>query len=435
MRGVKFRAYPTAQQKRVLSQWIGCARVIYNAKCDEDKYFRTFQRKSLSLTGEKIPIDQSYSQFKGADTPWLKDCPSQILRNSAVRWYQAYQRFFQGLSGRPQRKSKSRKNSLWLTGELFRLEKEGEQWKLFIGSKTKNMGYLSFYAHRDFCLPKSITLSRERGEYYVSFSYEEVESSSDPWEVISSWVEQGEAVLAEVTQGADRGIARKLQSSTGVCYDLEEKQKKCVKHKKKRIKKNQKRLSRQQKGSKRNFAHQTSRQLVNSESQCFVLENLLIPQMTKRPAPQQDAQGKYLPNRSAAKAGLNRSILESSWGKLLLFLGYKAKEAGKLVLLISPYQSSQECAKCHHTHPDNRQSQSVFLCCLCGHLENADQNASEVLRYRGMRALLENPREHWEETSTGIWKLKTPAGTRGSAHGGKVRRQMAKSLMQSQRSA
>lgn len=102
--GIKFRAYPTSEQKRRLSQWMGCARFIYNAKCDDDKYYRTFLAHSLGLTGEQVPVDQSYSQYKSEITPWLKDCPSPILRNSAVIWYQAYQKYFQGLAGRPKRK-------------------------------------------------------------------------------------------------------------------------------------------------------------------------------------------------------------------------------------------------------------------------------------------------------------------------------------------
>ena len=135
--GIKFRAYPTSRQKRALSQWMGCARFIYNAKCDDEQYYRTFLAHSLSLTGEKVPIDQSYAQYKGEQTPWLNDCPSQILRNSATIWYQAYQRYRQGLAGRPKRKNKEGKNSIWLTSELFRFE----QGKLFIGTKTNNIGY------------------------------------------------------------------------------------------------------------------------------------------------------------------------------------------------------------------------------------------------------------------------------------------------------
>src|SRR5687768_14307029 len=104
--GIKFPAYPTAAQQRTLSQWMGCARFIYNAKCDDDKYYRSFLANSLSLTGERIPIDQTYAQYKTALTPWLNDCPAQILRNSAVNWFQAYQKYFQGLAARPRRKKK-----------------------------------------------------------------------------------------------------------------------------------------------------------------------------------------------------------------------------------------------------------------------------------------------------------------------------------------
>lgn len=34
--GVKFSAYPTKEQKKILSEWIGCSRVIYNCKVEED---------------------------------------------------------------------------------------------------------------------------------------------------------------------------------------------------------------------------------------------------------------------------------------------------------------------------------------------------------------------------------------------------------------
>ncbi|MDO9179191.1 MAG: helix-turn-helix domain-containing protein [Agitococcus sp.] len=79
--GVRFALYPSLVQASVLRQWIGCQRVIYNAKVAEDQYFNTFRRHALSLTGEPTPLDQHYAQFKTELTPWLSDVPSQILRN------------------------------------------------------------------------------------------------------------------------------------------------------------------------------------------------------------------------------------------------------------------------------------------------------------------------------------------------------------------
>ncbi|MBI4640296.1 MAG: transposase [Candidatus Tectomicrobia bacterium] len=457
--GVKFRAYPTTVQKRVLNQWMGCGKFIYNAKCAEDRYFRAFRRGSLSLTGHPIPVDQTYSQFKSEATPWLKECPSQILRNSAVIWYEAYQKYFKRRAGKPVPKKKGSNSSIGLTSELFALE-EGKagKWTLFIGTQTKNIGFLSFHAHRSFKMPKSITLSRINGKYFVSFNYEDGLIPIDPWVRVHPLIQQGEAALLEMTQGHDRGVKIGVQSSSGESYGLTPQQRRRVERKKKGLKRQQRRLARQEKGSKRyqktkqrmtqahqklgnirtDYAHQTSRQIVDGAASILVWEDLPTKQMTKKAQPKQDEKGKFLPNRASAKSGLNEAILGSVWGLVLQYVGYKAKATGKLVIILDPRYSSQECAQCHHTHPDNRLSQSLFVCLGCGHIENADQNASEIMKYRGVRALLEIPSEQWEEThkGSGIWKIcKIPAGTRGSARGGKGKTQDAKRLVQSQRSA
>ena len=99
--GHRFRCYPTPAQAKTLLQWTGCQRYVYNAKVGEDQYFRRFARKSLAHTGQFAPIDQQYSHFKTDLTPWLSEVPSQILRNGAVLWKQAYSRYFQKLGGRP----------------------------------------------------------------------------------------------------------------------------------------------------------------------------------------------------------------------------------------------------------------------------------------------------------------------------------------------
>ena len=120
--GIKLRANPNAKQKLVLSQWMGCARFIWNAKVDEEKYYRTFASKYYPI-GTYAPLDQKASHFKSkALTPWLYQCPSQIIRNSATHWYQTYQKFMKGQCGRPKRKPKTDRGSMYLTRELFRFD-------------------------------------------------------------------------------------------------------------------------------------------------------------------------------------------------------------------------------------------------------------------------------------------------------------------------
>ena len=85
---------------------MGCARLVWNAKVAEEKYYRTFARKYYPI-GTYAPIDQKTLQFKSKElTPWLSKCPSQIIRNSAVNWYQTYQKFMKGLCGKPKHKPK-----------------------------------------------------------------------------------------------------------------------------------------------------------------------------------------------------------------------------------------------------------------------------------------------------------------------------------------
>ncbi|HYA87340.1 MAG TPA: helix-turn-helix domain-containing protein, partial [Nitrospirota bacterium] len=174
--GVKFRCYPTEHQKLVLSQWMGCQRLIYNAKVEEDRYFRTVSRRALALVGLQPPVDQQYAQFKSKElTPYLYEVPSQILRNGATRFMQAYSRYFKGLALRPAFKKKYGKQSVWLTGELFKFIATGKSrnrksrpiydHKLVIGTKNHFLGELIFKASDEYSLPSTITISKEAGKW------------------------------------------------------------------------------------------------------------------------------------------------------------------------------------------------------------------------------------------------------------------------------
>ena len=440
MCGIKMRAWPSLNQKRVLSQWLGCARLIYNAKCEEQDYFFKFRCRFAALTGEVVPVDQAYSQFKTEISGFLSQCPSEVLRNSSVIWYQAMQRFFKGISGRPVKKKKEARNSMWLTKELFELtqdESTGE-WKLFIGKKKNNIGYLSFEVHREFLQPASITISRQNGQYFVSFNYEDPNlNSKTQEELILELANHTLEELIQLTVGLDRGVKIPAQLSTGQSFDFSDEQKKALEKKQKKIKKWQRRLARQQLGSRRrgkvkrkvakahgkianirkDFAHQSSRsivgkkdedgQIIDNGTQIFALEDLKIKNMTKSPEPKPDEQkpGHFAPNQATAKAGLAQKILHSAWGMLAIFLSYKANQAGKICIKVSPQFSSQECAKCGHIHPDNRQTQSQFECQKCGHTANADQNAAEVIRKRGVEEILKQVTHGtWESARRGTRK-------------------------------
>ena len=401
--GIKFRAHPTCFQKLVISQWIGCARVIWNAKVAEEQYYRTYARKYCPI-GTYAPIDQQYSRFKSKElTPWLFECPSPILRNAVANWYQTYQNFMKGRCGRPQHKPKTSRGSIYLTREMFRFDRcEDGNLRLFIGQKKNNIGYLSFKTHKKFKIPDSLHIVKEHGKYFICFAYDDglsEESLFDNQEHLEYLKTCDREFLEEITVGIDRGVARPVQAGSQ-SHDFDPNQKKNAKKAERDIKHLQKQRARQQNGSKRakktkhriakkhakianirkDFVHKTTRALVNSDKKVFILEDLHVSSMVRKPKSKQDANGRYLPNKAGQKAGLNKAILNVSWGSIQSTLTYKAKRAGKAVFYISAAYTSQECAKCGYTHPDNRKTQASFVCGNCGHTDNADHMLPRLLK-------------------------------------------------------
>ena len=406
--GIRCRAYPTIDQQITLAQWIGCARVIYNAKVAEMEYFQTFRRKALGA--DPMPeIDQAYSQFKDDElTPYLSEVPSQLLRNSSFQFMTAWQRYRKGLSSKPAHKKKGRRDSVLLTSELFRFDEQGV---LNIGTFRHKVGDLKFCAHREFKTPKTLVISRKANRWYVSFCFEDpklVEPRSQE-DLLSDLSHLSAEQLMAKTWAGDRGVREMLHGSDGQVYHLpsaavakhkrreqrkKHLQRQLARQKKKDSRRRHKtklsisRISNQQAEVRKDFAHQVSRQLVNNPAiQIFTFEDLKIANMTRRAKPKQDETGQYLPNGGAAKSGLNRSILQSCWGNITLFTHYKAARVNKVCIKVPAQFSSQTCSKCGHTSSENRAGKR-FLCTGCGFACDADFNASLVLHGRGVSYVL-----------------------------------------------
>lgn len=444
--GNRFRCYPTAAQAKILLQWIGCQRYIYNAKVSEDQYFRSFARKSLSHTGQIAPIDQLYSHFKTELTPWLSEVPSQVLRNGTVLWKQAYSRYFQKLGGRPAIHKKHGKQAVWITSELFEFtpsvdretgETTGHQ--LYLGTKKHPVGVLEFKAHKSYKLPASLHISIHAGQWHVSFNCDDglIEPSEKE---TTNWLMQFDASkLRAMTVGLDRGVALPLAGSDGQQFDFSPVQTKRLAKQEKHKKRWQKRQARRTKGSSNwvkakrkvaryqrygrdvrwDLAHQTSHALASdTRYKLFVFEALQVKNMTKKAKPKQDEQGHWLRNGAAAKSGLNKAILASCWGQTKMYLQYKACRLGKLTIEVPAFYSSQECGSCSHIHQDNRVSQSEFVCQSCGHTDHADHNAAKVIAARGVKQLLAGKGVKKEKKTCRITRKKV--GAEGSKPGAEM---------------
>jgi putative transposase len=138
---------------------LGCQRLICNAKVQEDRYYRRFQRHMVGTVGMEVAVDQQYRRFITERTAFLRQVPSQILCDGAVKFRQAYQRFFKKLGGRPKLKKKSGRQAVWLTQELFQFLSVTDAvtgYHLPVGTATCPVGKIPYTAHRPRYPPRFI---------------------------------------------------------------------------------------------------------------------------------------------------------------------------------------------------------------------------------------------------------------------------------------
>ncbi len=64
-----------------------------------------------------------------------------------------------------------------------------------------------------------------------------------------------------------------------------------------------------------------------------------IQSLTRRPKAKKDDAGRWANNGAKAKSGLAKSILGSAWGQTKIYLGYKARRAGKLCIEVPAFYS------------------------------------------------------------------------------------------------
>ena len=417
--GIRCRAYPDLTLQELLPRWIGSQRVIYNAKVNEDRYYKSVYRKALSLTGEPTPLDQQYSRYKDKElTPWLYEVPSPILRNGAYRWMTAKTRQLKGLAKAPRIRKRHDFDSVLITSELFRFvectdKHTGElKHEIEIGTETKPLGRIRFTARAPYELPAMLVVRRTgSGKWFVSFSFEKVAQTilRTKEEIAYEINLLSDDELSQATIALDRNVKDNcLADSNGAFYNFKEVEKHRMNRKAVHRKRYQRRLARQDFGSRNreetkrkiaatyeyasnvrnNFAHQLSHALTSGPSLLFIFEALQTKNMVRKPKPKQGENGRWLRNGAKAKAGLNSAILGSAWGKAKQYTEYKAAEQNKLVITVPAAYTSQECCQCGHTHPDNRSNQR-FVCQRCGFVAHADTNAATVQKQRGI-ALLRN---------------------------------------------
>jgi putative transposase len=371
----KYRLYPTHKQEQKLLFVLRRCRALYNSALEERRAFYQMRHKSLGYSAQASELSEIKTAY-----PAYQDIYSQVLQDVLRRLDKAFAAFFRRLRdgekpGYPRFQGQGRYDSFTypqsgfaLAGNILTLSKIGD---------------VKVRLHRDLHgTIKTVTIKRDVNHWYVTCSCEVEEEPLSPC---------AEAV------GVDLGLLHFATLSTGETIEnprpyrkglkriklrhLAKDRKKRGSHRRKRAALALATAHRRVRNQRHDFQHKAARALVNRFG-VIVFEDLKITQMSKAPAPKPDPEheGQYLPNGAAAKAGLNTSILDAGWGHFQALCVAKAASAGRQVVLVDPYNTSQQCSGCGHLVPKPLEERT-HTCPHCGLVIDRDHNAAiNILR-------------------------------------------------------
>ncbi|SWB65034.1 Gifsy-1 prophage GlpA [Klebsiella pneumoniae] len=312
------------------------------------------------------------------DTQWLKDAPSQPLQQSLKDLERGYKNFFQKRAAFPRFKKRGQ-NDAFRYPQGVKLDQTSNRISL------PKLGWIRYRNSREVIGEvKNVTVSQSCGKWYVSIQTEyEV---ADPVHKAASMVglDAGVTKLATLSDGTVYQPVNSFKASQRKLAMLQRQLSRKVKFSAswQKQKKKIQRLHSHIANIRRDYLHKVTSEISKNHAM-IVIEDLKVSNMSKSAKGTAERHGRNV----RAKSGLNRSILDQGWYEMRRQLEYKQFWRGGQVLAIPPAYTSQRCACCGHTAKENRQTQSKFVCQVCGYTENADINGARNILAAGHAVL------------------------------------------------
>jgi putative transposase len=331
---------------------------LYNAALQERREAWRMRKVSIAYLSQSAQLKEIRRHDPEGQGRHSFTAQQQTLRRLAVVFEAFHDRAAKGQAGYPRFKPYQRFNQVsFVAGDGAKWKPaEGGRWAL---ATFQAVGTVKLRQHRAVRgAVKTLQLKREHRRWYVI-----VVAEAEPMPLPSTGrvigVDMGVARFLTTSDGEIVGNPRFLASTQQVITDLQRRRDRAQRGSgnQKRARRQLAREWRKVRNQRRDFHHKTARALIDT---CDVigLEKLRVADMTRRPAPKPDpgSPGSWLPNGAAAKAGLNKSILDASWAQFTSILVSKAEEAGRRVILVNPANTSADChqcgKRCSRTHRD-----------------------------------------------------------------------------------
>jgi putative transposase len=368
---------PSAVQEAVLREHCAHARFVWNLAVEQQSWYGMAGRGSApGWVAQARQLTEARAEHE-----WLAAGSQMVQQQALGDFGQAMANFFAGTHRKPSWRKAGRDEGFRIVavkpGHVRRLNRHTAHvwvpkagWVRFRWSRPVPAGVKSYRVNRD-----------PAGRWHVAFA-------AVPEPV------PGPGTGAVV--GIDRGVAVTLALSDGSMYQapaprpvvrLQRRLSRAKRgsNRRKRVRARLARVQARNANARKDWTEKASTDIARRYDLIRV-EDLKIGNMTRSARGTIDAPGRNV----AAKAGLNRSVLQQGWG---LFARRLEDKAPGRVEKITPAYTSQHCSACGHVDRQSRKSQADFLCTACGYACNADVNAARniaaghAVTARGGRAL------------------------------------------------
>ena len=329
--------------------------------------------------------------------PEYQEIASHVLQDVIMRLGRAYDNFFRRVRngeqpGSPRFQGENRYDSFcYPDGAGWKLEAKehpaDKKGSVRVNLKLTKIGTVKLHLHRSIeGAIKTLTIKHEGEHWYAIFTCEIGKPEPLPTSYEDVGIDLGVTHFAALSNGEFidhpryfRKAGKKLASAQQALS-----RKKRGSHRRKKAARQVAKCHRKIANQRKDFQHKAARKLVN-QYQLIIFEDLRVINLMIAPTPKQDENGKYVPNGAAAKAGLNKSILDAGWSTFTGMVSVKAAWAGRTIIFVDPSKTSQTCPNCGAVRKKTLENR--WHSCPCGCELDRDTASAKVILDLGHKAL------------------------------------------------
>jgi len=369
--GFRFRAYADEQTLRALRAQMRLACEVYNTLRWADIYFH--ERDGDGLT--KTELRQLALDLRKQDKEY-RQLYSQVVQQIADRYYEARQRFFEGLARYPREKKAHKWYSLvypqsgWKVLRVREIRtKSKKNKKKLMTLRLSHLGIFNVIVHRDFPekVKRVVIKLTPSGRVYTTFVVDQ---------------EYPQLPKTNKVVAVDVGVEKLLTTSDGEYVPNQRPYEKALN----KMKKLHKALSRKEFLSRNWF--EAKIRLARAYEYLKDLRKDIYMKLGKYFAEHYDVlvmegiQVKQLVGKSLRR--LRMRLYDAAFHELKEIIRYQMEKYGKKLTLVDPAFTSMTCAKCGYVKKDLTLDNRVFVCPKCGWVADRDYNAAlNILKRSG----------------------------------------------------